>query len=113
MCGAHLLTRLQQKSQGQSSTSQQQVHTSLLNLWHSPTDKAPTEKPRLVIHKSEPMAPKPKADMDTDTDLGANADASAMVTLKKVPKGKAKATNLPNDCNADTSPKVHYNFIAQ
>ena len=79
----------------------------------SPTDKAPTEKPRLVIHKSEPMAPKPKADTDSDTDSGADANAGAMVTLKKMDKGKAKAIDLPNNRNADPAPKVHYNFIAQ
>jgi len=90
--------------------SQRQVRTSLLNLRHSLTDKASTEKPRLVIHESEQMAPKPKADTDTDTDTGADADASAMV---KVDKGKAKAIDLPDDCNADPAPKVRYNFIAQ
>jgi hypothetical protein len=90
-----------------------------LNVYCSPTDLAPTEKPNGVIPELERMTPKtpktPKhksrADRGLFLDLEADteADADAIVTPKKVNKGKAKAVDLPED----PAPKVCYNFIAQ
>jgi len=76
-----------------------------------------TEKPNGVIPELEQKTLKCKSNANRDLylDLGADSDADveAIVTSKKVDKGKAKAINLPNSLNEDPTPKVCYDFIAQ
>ena len=94
-----------------------QVHISIFNVHCSPTDTAPAEKPKRVIPKSEWMTPrckpKPNRDLYSDSEAYLEADLDAIVTPKKVDKGKARAVNLPNSLNEDPAPKVCHNFIAQ
>ena len=89
-------------------------------MYCSPTDTAPTETQKGVIPKSAQMNPKhkhkasrvPSSDEDSDEDSEAVVDA--MVTPKKVDKGKAKATTLRNGLYEDPAPKVcTLPFIAQ
>ena len=94
-----------------------QVHISIFNVHHSPTDTAPAEKLKRVIPKSEWMTPrckpKPNRDLYSDSEAYSEVDLDAIVTPKKVDKGKARAVNLPNSLNEDPAPKVCHDFIAQ
>jgi hypothetical protein len=81
-----------------------------LNVQRSPTDKAPTENPRAVNPESEPVTPEPKPDTDTDSGDNVDLDVDAMVTLKKVDKGKGKAVDLPENLE-DPAPRVCYNQL--
>jgi hypothetical protein len=90
--------------------SSSQVCISLLNVQHSLTDKAPTENPRVVNPKSEPVTPKPKPDTNTNSGDNVNLNVNAMVTLKKVDKGKGKAIDLPENLE-DPAPRVCYNQL--
>jgi hypothetical protein len=93
-------------------SSSSQVHISLLNVQCSLTDKAPTENPRAVNPKLEPVTPEPKPNTDTNSGDNVNIDVDTMVTLKKVDKGKAKAIDLPENLE-DPAPRVCYNLLTQ
>ena len=87
------------------------------------TNKPPTEKPRAVtpalVLVLVPPKPKPKPKMllfmDSDSDLDLNSDsnssANAAVSLKKLDKGKGKATDPPEDLNEGPAPRVHTTFL--
>ena len=87
-----------------------QVRISIFNVHCSPTDTAPAEKLKRVIPESEWMTPrckpKPNRDLYSDSEAYLEVDLDAIVTLKKVDKGKARAINLPNSLNEDPAPKV-------
>ena len=86
-------------------------------MYCSPTDTVPTEKPKGVIPKSAQTDPKHKhragrvLSLDSDSDEDSEAVVDAMVTPKKVDKGKAKATTQRNGLHEDPAPKVCYTLL--
>ena len=80
-------------------------------MYCSPTDTTLTEKRKGVIPKSAQMNPKHKHRagrvLSSDSEADSEAVVDALVTPKKVDKGKAKATTLHND----PAPKVRYPLL--
>ena len=89
-----------------------QVRIIIFNMYCSPTDTALAEKQKGVIPKSAQTNPKHKHRAgrvpSSDSDEDSEAVVDAMVTPKKVDKGKAKATTLHSGLHEDPAPKVCY-----
>ena len=87
-----------------------QVCISIFNVHCSPTDTAPAKKLKRVIPEPERMTPrckpKPNRDPYSDSEAYSEVNLDAIVALKKVDKGKARAVNLLNSLNEDPAPKV-------
>ena len=63
-----------------------QVHISIFNVHHSPTDTAPAEKLKRVIPESEWMTarskPKPNRDLYSDSEAYSEVDLDAIVAVR-------------------------------